>query len=116
MKTALLVAGTAALLASSLTLAETGLAGSSKASTQVSCVNGTVQKNQNNWITACTLDRDQTFTRRSPAGATTEVRCMGKRSAAWDQYGWLTRCTPVRPGNKNGNQDTMIKLDEELPQ
>lgn len=119
MKMSLLVTVTALSLVSPFSQAETGYAGSHIASTQVSCVDGTVQKNKNNWITTCTLDRDQTFTRKTSAGAETQVRCQANRPAAWDKHGWLTRCTQLRPGvnshtGKKGN--TAVKLDQELPE
>lgn len=90
---------------SNLAMAAVFDAGSSKASTQVSCTPGS-ERRINNWVRSCVLDRQQTFNRiqvRNPGAppTTVPVRCAANRPASFDELGYLENCTvaPARGAN-----------------
>jgi hypothetical protein len=77
--------------------AEVVSAGSSKASTEVDCVPGSMQRNEYNWVRRCILLRPQTFNRvtfQAPGqpATTVPVNCAANIPARFDQYGWLIGC------------------------
>ncbi|WP_374410901.1 hypothetical protein [Hydrogenophaga sp.] len=88
----------AASFGPSVSLAQVVMAGSHVASTEVACVPGSDEK-INNWVRACRLSRNQTFNRvtvRNPGmpPTTTPMACPAGNLARFDEYGYITSCTP----------------------